>query len=289
MIYVNNISKIFNSDLRKKPHVALNNLSFNVKEGSITGFLGPNGAGKTTLIKIIFDFIRASSGCINFSEKLGKTHSEIFSNIGYLPERPYYYPHLTGYEFIHYLGLLSNLSKIEIKNRVNHWSVILKIQYALDKQIRFYSKGMLQRLGFLSAVIHRPKFIILDEPASGLDPVGRKEIKDAICSINKEGVTIFFSTHIVSDVEDVCNQLVFISEGELQFNGSLKDLLIAHAVDDFEIKYFDDKDLKIIHCKKDELDFQINKIKSSGFKIYSIQPNTLTLEEIIYKTHISKN
>lgn len=194
MIEFCEISKVFNTDLLKKKFQALNNVSFSIPENKIIGFLGANGAGKTTSIKIGMDFIRPTSGTIKYGKSLGGSKKEAFKNIGYLPERPYFYPHLTGRDFCKYLSQLSNVKRTTFNERIDKWAPIFKIDYALDRYINNYSKGMLQRIGFLATIIHNPKLIILDEPLSGLDPIGRKELKDVIVNLYKDGKTVFFSS-----------------------------------------------------------------------------------------------
>ena len=225
MIEFQNIKKSFQEDFWKKPKVILENLSFTVGEGRVTGFVGHNGAGKTTLIKILMKFIKSDSGKCVFSDKLGSTFNEIKRNIGYLPERPYFYPDLTGKNFIYLLANLSGFKKNEISEQLSFWSESLSIDHALDFKIKTYSKGMLQRLGFISTIIHNPMFIILDEPLSGLDPLGRRELKDAIINLKNQGKTIFFSSHIIHDLEEVSDDIVVIDHGKLIANGPISSIL----------------------------------------------------------------
>jgi ABC-2 type transport system ATP-binding protein len=237
MINFNEVSKIFKSDLITKPFTALDNVSFTVPEGSMVGFLGANGAGKTTSLKIIMDFIRPSNGSVQFSETLGKNKLEVFRNIGFLPERPYFYPNLTGEDFLIFMGQLSDMKVTDIKEQITLWSPRFKIDHALKRELKTYSKGMLQRIGFLSTIIHHPKIIILDEPLSGLDPIGRKELKDVIVEVHKQGKTVFFSTHIVPDIEEICDRVIFLKEGKLTYDGSVSALMKQAKNQDYEISY----------------------------------------------------
>lgn len=253
MLQFNNVTKIFKTDLMAQPFVALKNVSFNIPDGSMVGFLGANGAGKTTSMKIIMDFIRADEGEVVFEKSLGNSRLEVFKNIGFLPERPYFYPNLTGHEFLNYMGVLSELTPGQISSGKERWAKRFKIDHALIRPLRTYSKGMLQRIGFLATILHEPKFIILDEPLSGLDPIGRKELKDVIAEVHREGKTIFFSSHIVPDIEEVCDRVVFLQEGKLVYDGSVNELLKTNIGPDFNIKFLHDTEFKpVTNLKKIE-------------------------------------
>lgn len=236
MLKFKEITKIFKTDLTSQPFVALDNVSFEIPTGSMVGFLGANGAGKTTSIKIIMDFIRADQGSLEFSSELGKSKNDILKKIGFLPERPYFYPNLTGHEFLHFLGGLSELKKSQIDQNIAKWAPRFKIDHALNRQLKTYSKGMLQRIGFLSTIIHDPEFIILDEPLSGLDPIGRKELKDVIVDVHKSGKTVFFSSHIVSDIEEICDRVIFLQNGKMVYDGGVQSLLNTHEQKDYLVK-----------------------------------------------------
>ncbi len=236
MLKFKEITKIFKTDLTSQPFVALDNVSFEIPTGSMVGFLGANGAGKTTSIKIIMDFIRADQGALEFSSELGKNKNDILKKIGFLPERPYFYPNLTGHEFLHFLGGLSELKKSQIDQNILKWAPRFKIDHALNRQLKTYSKGMLQRIGFLSTIIHDPEFIILDEPLSGLDPIGRKELKDVIVDVHKSGKTVFFSSHIVSDIEEICDRVIFLQTGKMVYDGGVQSLLNTHEQKDYLVK-----------------------------------------------------
>ncbi|OFZ14344.1 MAG: hypothetical protein A2X86_05730 [Bdellovibrionales bacterium GWA2_49_15] len=226
MIEFINISKHFKTDFWAKPFIALDSVSFKLEPQSITGFLGANGAGKTTSLKIMLGFISQDSGRIEFSKNLG-IGLEKFEKIGFFPERPYFYPDLTGREFLEFMGQITNVDKERRRKNIESWAEKLKIDHALNRKIRAYSKGMLQRLGLIAAIIHDPELIILDEPMAGLDPVGRKEFKDIFVQLWKAGKTIFFSSHIVSDVEEICSKVIVLEKGKVLYQGDIEKLLLS--------------------------------------------------------------
>jgi ABC-2 type transport system ATP-binding protein len=305
MIKFKNVTKIFKSDLLAQPFVALDNVSFEVPSGSMVGFLGANGAGKTTSLKIIMDFIRPTSGEVEFNrEILGQDKMNVFKNIGFLPERPYFYPHLTGEEFVLFMGQISEVPKAIIQEEIKKWGPRFKIDHALKRELKTYSKGMLQRIGFMATIIHSPKLIILDEPLSGLDPIGRKELKDVIVEVHKEGKTVFFSSHIVPDIEEICDRVIFLKEGKLVYDGSVNTLLHSDQKKDFTILLGNSGNKKlnteiitkvllpdglvrytVSSVNKDEF---LSEAISENCEIYSLEMSKPSLEEIFYNTQGSK-
>lgn len=299
MIHFQEISKVFKADLFVQPFVALDKVSFQIPEGSMVGFLGANGAGKTTSLKIIMDFIRPTSGEVKFDPKLGKTNFEVFKNIGFLPERPYFYPNLKGREFLELMGKISEVPTSLIKQRIQYWGPRFKIDYALEREIKTYSKGMLQRIGFLATVLHEPKIIILDEPLSGLDPIGRKEIKDVIVEVHNQGKTVFFSSHIVPDIEEICDRVVFLKEGKLVYDGSVGALIREGVNPTYEIKVMSDKvnelQTSCLHMKQMNDGSKLLEVEASlkmklieelctkGIDIVGVDSKKPSLEEIFYQ------
>lgn len=283
MITFDNISKKFKYHFWDSEFTALNNVSFKIEKGDLVGFLGANGAGKTTLIKILMDFSRQDNGEVLFDKSLGESSNEIKNSIGYLPEKAYLYPYLSGREFLEMICQLHAINKTESKNKINELSAKLQIEYALDRKINGYSKGMQQRLGFVAAIIHNPKFIVLDEPLSGLDPIGRRDFKKILKELNNAGVTIFFSSHVVSDVEEICNKVVFIEAGKLIYEGKVEELVHKNTSNLYKIKVIKNGKQEIYHVTSDEKNkFIINSIENKE-EILEIELETPTLEEIIYK------
>lgn len=276
------ISKTFSSDILKKPFKAVDNLSFKIEAGKTIGFLGANGAGKTTSIKMAMDFIRPTSGKIEYSGDLAGGKLKAFSKMGYLPERPFFYPHLTGREFCFYMGKLANLNSSQIKSQIENWSPKFKIDFALDREIKTYSKGMLQRIGFLATILHDPKLVILDEPLAGVDPIGRKELKEIISALSDQGKTVFFSSHIVTDVEEICDSVLFIKNGQLVFNGSVDKIINDNIKPQSLIRFSQAGKLERAIVEDNKKTEFIQKLLSENSEIIAIEPEKLSLEQIFY-------
>jgi ABC-2 type transport system ATP-binding protein len=223
-IDVEKLEKTFRQGFFMRRVEAVRGISFAVEEGEIFGFLGPNGAGKTTTIKMLTGLIRPTAGRATVFGKLVPS-PEAMSRVGFLPENPYVYPYLTPREFVELSARLSGLRGADFARRVNASLERTGIAYAADRQVRRLSKGMLQRTGLAAAMVSDPELLLLDEPMSGLDPVGRKEVRDLIVEEKKRGKTIFFSTHILNDVETLCDRVVILRRGEVVVSGKVRDLL----------------------------------------------------------------
>jgi ABC-2 type transport system ATP-binding protein len=204
----------------------LKGLNLEVEPGQIFGFLGPNGAGKTTTIKTLMGIIRPSGGrALVFGKNSWETGPK--QKVGFLPESPYFYDHLTGREFLNFCGRLFNINSLILKDRTKELLALVNLTHAAGLQMRKYSKGMLQRIGLAQALINDPELVVLDEPLTGLDPLGRKEFKDIILGLKSKGKTVFFSSHILPDAEMVCDQVAIINKGKLLRAGNLNQLLNA--------------------------------------------------------------
>jgi len=208
---------------RKREKLALSPLSLSVESGEIFGFLGPNGAGKTTTLKLLMGLIFPTTGSARI---LGRdwTDPEVKSQIGFLPEQPYFYDYLTARELLNYYGLLSGIPGTELKGRVESALSRVGLPDAGNVQLRRFSKGMLQRMGIAQAILHDPKVLFLDEPMSGLDPMGRRDVRNLIEELKSAGKTVFFSTHILSDAEALCDRVAVIHLGKLRAVGAVADL-----------------------------------------------------------------
>jgi ABC-2 type transport system ATP-binding protein len=209
---------------RKQEKIGVRDLNLEVREGEVFGCLGPNGAGKSTTLKMLMGLTFPTGGTAKI---LGRdvNDPDVKAQIGFLPEQPYFYDHLTASELLHYYAQLSGVSAAERSQRVPQMLERVGLAEAADTQLRKFSKGMLQRVGIAQAIIHDPKIVFLDEPMSGLDPVGRREVRDLMASLHDEGKTIFFSTHILSDAEALCDRVAVLNKGELRGVGVVAELL----------------------------------------------------------------
>jgi ABC-2 type transport system ATP-binding protein len=224
LIRVDELKKEFRLGLLMRKVLAVRGISFEVQQKSIFGFLGPNGAGKTTTIKMLTGLITPTGGRATiFGEPIPSPRA--MKRVGFLPENPYVYPYLTPTEFVELCGRLSGLSGRAVRDRTRKVLDQVGISYAADRPVRRLSKGMLQRTGLAAALVADPELLILDEPMSGLDPVGRKEVRDVIVDERRNGRTIFFSTHILNDVETLCDRVTILREGSVVVSGALSELL----------------------------------------------------------------
>jgi ABC-2 type transport system ATP-binding protein len=207
----------------KRIKQALRPLHLAIEEGEVFGFLGPNGAGKTTTLKLLMGLVFPTAGTARI---LGMEVDDprVKAQIGFLPEQPYFYDYLTARELLEYYGQLSGVPVKERSARVEKMLARVGLQDAARVQLRKFSKGMLQRVGLAQAILHDPKLVFLDEPMSGLDPMGRREVRDLIQQLRQEGKTVFFSTHILSDAEALCDRVAVINHGELRGVGAVAEL-----------------------------------------------------------------
>lgn len=289
---------------------ALDCLNLNIQSGEIFGYLGPNGAGKTTTFKLLLGLIYPTSGNAWIKGK-SIDNVECKHYIGFLPEHPYFYDYLTGVEFLDFYAQLFGFDKKTRKHKIANLLNIMGIEEASNTQLRKYSKGMLQRIGIAQALINDPEFLILDEPMSGIDPVGRKEIRDIILRLRAEGRTVIFSTHILSDVESICDRVGILMKGKLQFMESINNL-VNLELESIEITAsgINDVSKEIIRSLGGEIIYDINRtvilinninspgseeaiakilatIREFGGKLVSLTSKTYSLEELFI--NMSKN
>ena len=208
---------------RKRPKIALRPLHLTVEEGEIFGFLGPNGAGKTTTLKLLMGLVYPTAGTARI---LGMEINDprMKAQIGFLPEQPYFYDYLTAGELLEYFAQLSGVPGKDRRQKVSQVLSQVGLPDAAGTQLRKFSKGMLQRVGIAQAIVHEPKVLFFDEPMSGLDPIGRRDVRNLMEELKQQGRTVFFSTHILSDAESLCDRVAIIHSGELRGIGAVADL-----------------------------------------------------------------
>lgn len=283
----------------RPPATVLDGLSLSVRQGEIYGFLGPNGSGKTTTIKVLMGLIRATAGT---AEIFGKPAGDVPTRrrIGFLPESPYFYDYLTAEEFLAFYGNLSGMGRDRLRVRVPQLLEMVGLAEARTRQLRKFSKGMLQRVGLAQALIHDPELVILDEPMSGLDPIGRKQVRDLILGLRDEGKTVFFSTHIIPDVEMICDRVVVIVKGKLLTMGRVDELAHAHtqsveivcqgipagdipAIGTAATRVFQrGPQALIVLPSPDRLEDILGEIRKHGGRLISVTPQKGSLEELFF-------
>ncbi|HVG02144.1 MAG TPA: ABC transporter ATP-binding protein [Nitrospira sp.] len=285
----------------RPPFVALDGLSLTVGRGEIFGFLGPNGAGKTTTLKILLGLVRATSGRALLLERpAGDVDTR--RRIGFLPESPYFYDYLTAEEFLGFYGQLAGLNRAVIAERVSDLLHLVGLADARSRQLRKFSKGMLQRIGLAQALIHDPELVILDEPMTGLDPVGRKQVRELILSLRDRGKTVFFSTHILHDVEMICDRVGIVIKGRLVASGRVDELVRQDHTQSVEIVCHQIKvdgnvfihslatrvlqqgrQCLIVLPSSEAVDAIVGEIRRQGGRLLSVTPHKASLEDLFFQ------
>jgi ABC-2 type transport system ATP-binding protein len=223
-VFVQNLTKVFPIPFRRTLLVAVRGLNLEVAPGQVYGLLGPNGSGKSTTLKIILGLVTASTGTTKI---FGRDSREVGSReaVGFLPENPYFYKYLTGEETIRFYGKLCGLRGKKLAARTNELLELVSLQDARDRRLGGYSKGMLQRIGLAQALIQEPKLVVLDEPTAGVDPAGSREIRDLILDLKKRGITVLLSSHLLAQVQEICDRVGILANGVLVREGRVEDLL----------------------------------------------------------------
>lgn len=308
VLEVRNLKKSYKVPFSNKKVEALKGVSFKIEAGTITGFLGANGAGKSTTIKCLLELSFADAGEIFYFGTKGLS-KEVKSRIGFLPEHPYFYDYLTGREFLKFYGELSSrISSRVLQSRIVEILERVGLAHAVDRPLRGYSKGMLQRIGIAQALIHQPEFIILDEPMTGLDPDGRNEVRDIIREVAGRGTAVFFSSHLLPDAETLCDSLVILKKGDLIYHGRT-DTLMKQMISQWKILYRSSTAMNenpIHEFKKNDsfdittglftrvLDSEvavqsgIDEIRKAGLLVVEVAPVRVSLEEIFTKIAFDK-
>lgn len=223
-VEVRNLTKVFALSLRKNYVVAVEDLSLTVGAGEVYGLIGPNGSGKSTTMKVVLGLMAPTSGS---TRVFGIESNDVRSRhqIGFLPENPYFYKHLTGFETLLFYGRLCGLRGRELKERAHELLALVDLERARDRRLAGYSKGMLQRIGLAQALVQRPRLVVLDEPTAGVDPIGSRQIRDLIFRLKEEGISVFLCSHLLEQVQEVCDRVGIIANGRMWREGSLKDLI----------------------------------------------------------------
>jgi ABC-2 type transport system ATP-binding protein len=301
IIEIENLTKDYEVGfLRKRKVRALDGLTLSVDGGQIFGFLGANGAGKTTTLKLLMRLIYPTAGQAKI---LGHDIDDVSMHrrIGYLPENPYFYDYLTAREFLQYCAEIFGQAKQERKRRAEDVLELVRLdQKSWDKQLRKFSKGMLQRVGLAQALVNDPEVVFLDEPMSGLDPVGRRQVRDLIASLPAQGKTVFMSSHILSDIEVLCDRVAILKHGRLAQVGQLNQLrqresnrieiMAAGATaEEVSAQVAPDLDaaitntpsgLRIEIAEEANVDAVLTALRRTGGKLISVQPVLQSLEEL---------
>lgn len=287
--------------VKKKKVRALDHLTLDVRRGEIFGFLGPNGAGKTTTLKLLTRLIYPTEGTARI---LGRPIDDVAtrSRVGYLSENPYFYDYLSGRELLEYTAALFGVPREKARSHSDELLDLVGLEREqADRQLRKYSKGMLQRIGIAQALVNDPEIVFMDEPMSGLDPIGRREVRDLLLSLRAKNKTVFFSSHILSDVEALCDRAAVLSRGKLVRCGTVQELaggqdsaleVVAIGVDASEVGRFSDSmstlesatatpnGVHLVLFDDSEVEQAVAAIRRSGGKLVSINPRRRSLEDI---------
>jgi ABC-2 type transport system ATP-binding protein len=291
---VHELSKTFDPGLFEARVEVLKGLSFEVARGEIFGFLGPNGAGKTTTIKAITGLVFPDQGTITVC---GRPHTDLDAkrSIGFMPESPYVYNHLTGREFLRFAAELLALERGLIEERIQQVLEMVSMALAADRPMRTFSKGMLQRMALAQALLGEPELLILDEPMSGLDPVGRRDVRDIILEQRERGTTVFFSSHIIPDVETICDRVAIVVDGTVRAIGTVRELM-AREVEAYELAFVGvdperlttqvlafhaGRDASWVRVATEHRDELITELASSGARLVSLTPVRSSLEDFL--------
>lgn len=233
-----NLVKDFKTSFRRQPLRAVDGVSLRIMPGEVYGLIGPNGSGKSTTMKALLGLVAPTAGsCSIFGKDSLKVDSR--DDVGFLPENPYFYKHLTGAETLRFYGRLCGLSGPVLRDRIGQLLQLVDLEKARDRHLGGYSKGMLQRIGLAQAMIQQPRLVILDEPTAGVDPVGSRQIRDLIIKLREQGITVFLCSHLLEQVQEVCDQVGIIFEGKMIREGRLEDLISIEDQTEVIIRHAD--------------------------------------------------
>jgi len=296
VLRVKDLEKTFRIGFLRKKVAAVRGISFDVFPGEIFGLLGPNGAGKTTTIKTILRLVHPSSGSV---ELFGGSPDDpaTRAKVGYMPENPYVYQYLKPLEFLDLCGRLVGMDRKERRERAEEMIDQVKLRHAVDRPIGRFSKGMMQRVGLAQALLHDPQLLILDEPMSGLDPIGRKEVRDVLLAQRDAGKTLLFTSHVLSDVEVLCDRVVILRKGKVRAAGAVKELVraeveryeleLAEASEALEAKLAELGEvvrhparLHVVLHERDEVDRAVKLAADADAHLVALRPQQRSLEAL---------
>jgi ABC-2 type transport system ATP-binding protein len=246
-VEIQNLVKDFQTSFRRKPLRAVDGVSIRILPGEVYGLIGPNGSGKSTTMKALLGLVAPTSGqCAIFGKDSLKVDSR--NDVGFLPENPYFYKHLSGAETLAFYGKLCGLGGRTLKDRINELLDLVDLQSARDRRVGGYSKGMLQRIGLAQALIQEPRLVILDEPTAGVDPLGSRQIRDLILKLRGRGITVFLCSHLLEQVQEVCDHVGIIFQGRMIREGRLEDLIAIEDQTEFILRNADADLMGRIHA-----------------------------------------
>lgn len=273
VIEIRNLTKIYRDFWGRKKVRAVNALSLDVRKGEVFGLLGPNGSGKTTTLKMLLGLLFPTEGEIKI---LGKSATDVSKNerIGYLPEESYLYRFLNAEETLDFYGRLFNMSAAQRKERTEKLLDLVKIAHARKRQLKEYSKGMTRRIGLAQALINDPDLVLLDEPTSGLDPLGNRDMKDLILDLKRQGKTVLMCSHLLGDVQDVCDRIAILYAGELKVLGRVDELLQKQDTTQILSSKLSDSAIQEVEAV----------LKKHGASLQKVDHPTANLEDLFLKT-----
>jgi ABC-2 type transport system ATP-binding protein len=300
IIEIQGVTKVFRRGFLMRKVVALEDLHLDIYKGEIFGYLGPNGAGKTTTMKLLLGLIFPTKGTVTLwgKEPWGK---EVKARIGFLPETPYFYDYLKVKELLQFYGRLFRIDRKELDKRVIDLMERVGLAREMNTPLRQLSKGNIQRVGLAQALINDPQLLILDEPMSGLDPIGRREVRDLMLQLRDDGKTILFSTHILSDVETICDRVGIVVAGKMRKVGPLNELLqprvvayevTASGVDQEAMAFLQEKAMRIVggkdqgamaEVRENDIDEVLEFLLHSNTRVVSMIPKKENLEQVFVR------
>jgi len=299
-IDVRDLRKVYRTPLRRKKVEALRGVTFTVERNQIFGFVGPNGAGKTTTIRTLMGLIKPTSGSAKIFGQAIPSRAARFK-VGFLPETPYFYDYLNVGELLDLVGRLFGMSSADRKKRANELIDKVGLGRARTQSLKSFSKGMLQRAGLAQALMNDPELVVLDEPTSGLDPIGRKEVRDLIVELREQGKTVFFSSHILTDIEAIADQVAIVARGSVQAQGTPAELIKRTVLGiDVTIKLGSTEsdsawtegatrvrrsgdELSLTLPPDADVDAWLARARDGGAKVVSVAPRHETLEDLFLR------